>query len=139
MHCQDRQNGLAGRSGSLRAAEIAKLPLLHLRDKQDWINWFRAAGLNDIGPLRGPVLDQDNMIIDAAVDGQGVGLARTTLASWDLIAGRLVRPSPIALAVPYAYWVVCPKAAAALPKIVTFRAWLLAEAERDKGSLDEMR
>ena len=32
------------------------------------------------------------MVIDAAVDGQGIALARTTLAAWDLINGRLVRP-----------------------------------------------
>jgi LysR family glycine cleavage system transcriptional activator len=28
------------------------------------------------------------MLIDAAVDDQGVTLARTTLAAWDLIHGR---------------------------------------------------
>ena len=31
------------------------------------------------------------MLIDAAIDGQGIALARTMLASSDLIAGRLVR------------------------------------------------
>jgi len=36
--------------------------------------------------------------IDAAADGQGVALARTTLAAWDLIYWRLVRPFPIAVA-----------------------------------------
>ena len=37
------------------------------------------------------------MTIDAAVDGQGIALARTALASSDLIAGRLVRPFELAL------------------------------------------
>jgi DNA-binding transcriptional LysR family regulator len=69
--------------------------------------------------------------IDAAVDGQGVALARTALATWDLIGGRLVRPFAVALAVPYAYWIVCPKATARLPKIVAFTNWLLAEAAED--------
>ncbi len=39
-----------------------------------------------------------SMVIDAAINGQGVALARTTLAAWDLINGRLVRPFPEALA-----------------------------------------
>ena len=39
----------------------------------------------------GPVLNRASMLIDAAVDGQGVALARTTLAAWDLINGRLVK------------------------------------------------
>ncbi len=79
------------------------------------------------------------MVIDAAVDGQGRGAGGGTgLAARDLIAGRLVRPFPLALAVPYAYWIVCPKATANLPKIVTFRNWLVAEAAEDTRLLGEM-
>jgi LysR family glycine cleavage system transcriptional activator len=33
------------------------------------------------------------------------------------------------------YWIVCPKAAADLPKIATFRKWLLAEAAQDARRL----
>jgi len=33
------------------------------------------------------------------------------------------------------YWVVCPKATSGLPKITTFRTWLLAEASEDGGRL----
>ena len=32
---------------------------------------------------------------EAAAGGQGVALARSALAAWDLIAGRLVRPFEI--------------------------------------------
>ena len=71
------------------------------------------------------------MLIDAAADGQGVALARTTLAAWDLIHGRLVRPFPIAVPLSKSYWIVCPKATSAMPKIVTFRDWLLEEASQD--------
>jgi hypothetical protein len=37
------------------------------------------------------------MLIDAAVDGQGVAVARTTLAAWDMLHGRLVAPISVAL------------------------------------------
>ena len=73
----------------------------------------------------GPVLNRASMVIDAAINGQGVALARTTLAAWDLINGRLVRPFPESLRLSKTYWIVCPKATASLPKIVTFRDWLL--------------
>ena len=75
------------------------------------------------------------MVIDAAINGQGVALARTTLAAWDLINGRLVLPFPESLRLSKTYWIVCPKATAGLPKIVTFRDWLLAEASRDLRQL----
>jgi LysR family transcriptional regulator, glycine cleavage system transcriptional activator len=33
------------------------------------------------------------------------------------------------------YWIVCPKATSALPKIAIFREWLLAEAADDARRL----
>ena len=74
------------------------------------------------------MLNRVSMAIDAAVDGQGIALARTTLAATDLISGRLLRPFAEELRLSKTYWIICPKATAALPKIVTFRDWLLAEA-----------
>jgi LysR family glycine cleavage system transcriptional activator len=112
--------------------------LLHLDHRGDWTKWLDAAGVEGADLSRGPVLNQASMGIDAAVDGQGVVLARTGLAAWDLIAGRLVRPFSLALPVPYAYWIVCPMATAKLPKIVTFRDWLVAEAADDTRRLGEI-
>ena len=78
------------------------------------------------------------MLIDAAADGQGVALARTTLAAWDLIHKRLVRPFPITLPLSKSYWIVCPKATANLPKLVAFRDWLLAQASEDARQLETL-
>src|ERR1700730_3265667 len=78
------------------------------------------------------------MTIDAAVDGQGTAPARTALASWDLLSGRLVRPFSQALEAPYAFWIACPKSAADLPKISTFRSWLLRETEDDARRIAEL-
>jgi LysR family glycine cleavage system transcriptional activator len=78
------------------------------------------------------------MIIDAAVDGQGIALARTALAAWDLINGRLVTPLSTVLPLTRSYWIVCPKAVSALPKIKTFRDWLLTEASEDLRRLEKI-
>jgi LysR family glycine cleavage system transcriptional activator len=75
------------------------------------------------------------MLIDAAVDGQGVALARTALAAWDLINGRLVVPIDVSLRMQKTYWIVCPKVTASVPKISMFRDWLLAEAAEDTRRL----
>jgi multidrug resistance efflux pump len=40
----------------------------------------------------GPALNRASMLIDAAIDGQGIALARTALAAWDLINGCVARP-----------------------------------------------
>ena len=121
----------SGRHRMRQPSDILKRPLLHLDDRKDWVRWLEAAGVVDVELAHGTILNRASMIIDAAVDGHGVALARTTLAAWDLINGRLVRPFSVALKVSKTYWVVCPKATSTLPKIVTFRDWLLAEADAD--------
>ncbi|MER9702237.1 transcriptional regulator GcvA [Mesorhizobium sp. M0146] len=64
-------------------SDVLKFPLLHLDDRKDWSKWLEAAGVVDAELSYGPVLNRASMVIDAAVDGQGVALARTTLAAWD--------------------------------------------------------
>jgi len=71
-------------------------------------------------------------------DGQGIALARTTLAATDLINGRLLRPFVDDLPLTKAYWIICPKATASVPKIVTFRDRLLAEAASDARLLRKL-
>jgi len=126
---------LQGRRGLRTPGDLEHHRLLHLDTRQDWKKWLDAASVADAVRARGPVFNQASMAIDAAVDGQGVALARTALAALDLRARRLVRPFALALDVPYAYWIVCPRPSAKLPKIAGFRDWLLAEAAEDARQL----
>jgi LysR family transcriptional regulator, glycine cleavage system transcriptional activator len=118
-----------------KPADLLKFPLIHLDSRADWTRWLRATGLSDDQVKHGPVLNRASMVIDAAINGQGIALARTTLAAWDLINGRLVRPFSETLRLSKTYWIVCPRATSNLPKIVTFRDWLLAEAAQDLRQL----
>lgn len=125
---------LVGRNRITKAADLLRFPLLRLEDAKNWTRLFEAAGVKGaVGP--GPVLNRASMLIDAAIDGQGIALARTALAAWDLINGRLVRPINASLKVADTYWIVCPKAASNVPKIATFRNWVLAEAAEDSRRL----
>src|SRR5581483_8478734 len=128
---------LAGRSRPTRPADALKFPLIHVDDRKDWARWLDAAGVHGAELSHGPVLNRASMAIDAAIDGQGIALARTTLAAADLISGRLVRPFAHELRLAKTYWIICPKATAMLPKIVTFRDWLLAEAASDRRRLEK--
>jgi LysR family glycine cleavage system transcriptional activator len=125
---------VAGRNRITKAADLLKFPLLRLEDAKNWTRLLEAAGVKaTVGP--GPVLNRASMLIDAAIDGQGIALARTALAAWDLINGRLVRPVDVSLRMANTYWIVCPKAASNVPKIATFRSWVLAEAAEDAHRL----
>ncbi|MGV7219022.1 transcriptional regulator GcvA [Bradyrhizobium sp. UFLA05-112] len=129
---------LSGRRRINGVADILKFPLIHLDSRSDWTNWLRGVGIDDASVIHGPVLNRASMVIDAAINGQGIALARTTLSAWDLINGRLALAFPESVPVSKTYWIVCPKASSALPKIVTFRDWLLAEASSDLRQLKSL-
>lgn len=126
---------LKGRGALRLLRDIKHHTLLHTTDTSNWEHWLARVdarvGVGGVDAKRGIIFNQASMAIDAAVDGQGIALARTALASWDLISGHLVRPFRQAFDAPYAFWIVCPKSTAALPKISAFRDWLLKEAAND--------
>jgi LysR family glycine cleavage system transcriptional activator len=111
--------------------------LLHDDFRVDWRLWLLAAGVEDIDPTRGPTFTDSSMVIQAAVEGQGVALARSVLAASDLAAGRLVKPFDVSLPARWAYYLVCPRAMRDNPKIIAFRDWLLAEARATPGAIAE--
>jgi LysR family glycine cleavage system transcriptional activator len=128
-----------GPKGLKSPADLKRHALLHANDTSWWKQWLQVARVGGIDTERGVVFNQTSMAIDAAIQGQGVAMARTALAAWDLLAGRLVRPFELSIEAPFALWIVCPKATADLPKIATFREWLLAEAAEDTARLRKLR
>ena len=66
-----------------------------------------------------------NLLIQAAIDGLGVALGNTMLASDDLRAGRLVRPFDISVPLDTGYYVVYVRDALKRPKIKAFRDWVM--------------
>lgn len=84
-------------------------------------------------PDRGTFFVDSSLLVEAAVSGQGVALARSVLVRDELAAGRLVRPFRLKLATQFAYYLVCPARCAERPKIKSFRDWLFSECERAGG------
>ncbi len=98
----------------------------------DWRTWLAAAGVPQVDSSRGTVFSHGYMVVQAAVNGQGVAMARTSLVNAELADGRLVVPFDMALPSEHAHYVVCPTATAEQPKIVAFRDWLFAEVAAEK-------
>lgn len=70
-------------------ADLAHAPLLRT-PLEPWTPWFRAAGLDWPEPSQGPRLVDLGLTLEAAVSGQGVALARPSLAASWLKASLLV-------------------------------------------------
>jgi LysR family glycine cleavage system transcriptional activator len=99
----------------------------------DWRLWLTAAGLpTDISQQPGLSFDMIFMTLQAAIDGLGVAVGRTTYVEGDLANGRLVVPFQISLPADAGFYLVSPEAASHSPKLAAFREWLLA-AVQPKG------
>jgi LysR family glycine cleavage system transcriptional activator len=115
------------RSARIRSpADLARVPLLRIRN-QPWAPWFAAAGMNQAEPRRGPVFNDSELALQAAIQGQGVVLARGSLAAAKLRAGVLVAPFKQRIASPQTCYLVYPPQHARKPSVQLFRDWLLEE------------
>lgn len=94
----------------------------------DWNRWLSAAG-ESVTLAEGPRLTFDlaMMAVQAAVDGQGVCIGRSTYVADDLRAGRLVAPFALRLKDELGFYLVTPHETADSKKIVALRTWLMAQ------------
>jgi LysR family glycine cleavage system transcriptional activator len=91
-----------------------------------WDAWLQKAGVAGVASTRGMKINNSAAVLQAAIDGHGVALARSVMAHDDLAAGRLVRLFPnIRFDSPLAYFVVYRAECSSLPRLVAFRDWLL--------------
>jgi LysR family glycine cleavage system transcriptional activator len=121
---------LLGR-GRLRSFKDLERHVLLQDDARDaWSVWLAANGVRAPLAARRTELTDSSMLIEAALRGQGVGLARWSLAVDELAVGRLCLPFPKARFVPteLAYYVVAPRENLRQPAVASFRAWLLEQA-----------
>lgn len=107
--------------------DLAHHTLIHDDYAVSWAMWLKAAGVADVDPNRGPIFLSSDLAIQAAIQGDGIVLARSALVEDDLLAGRLVKPFELSLPGVMAYFVVCPHRSLERKKVLAFRDWLLAE------------
>jgi LysR family glycine cleavage system transcriptional activator len=112
-------------------ADLARCTLLR-SDDEWWKPWFDAVGLDWPEPTRGPIFNDSALMLQAAVEGQGVALARTSLLGNDVKNGLLVRLFDIDVPAPRRYYLVYPPRLAGSPKLALFRAWLEDEIGADR-------
>jgi len=117
----------------LRQPEDLKgYPLLHTSNanSDDWRLWLTAAGLpGDIARQPGITFDMIFMTIQAAIDGIGVAMGRTSYVQDDIAKGRLVVPFKIALPADAGFYLVVPEGRREAPKLTAFRDWMIAATQ----------
>ena len=135
---------MSGKHPLHQPGDLRHHTLLHVDWKDaeaSWRMWLLAAGLHDIDPTRGPHFIQENMAVQAALDGHGVALIGDILLADHLAAGRLVRPFDPSLSRPlnFSYYLLSAKERSERPKVAAFRDWLLEEAHTSRKGASQKR
>ena len=99
----------------------------------NWRMWLKVVGLHDVDAERGPRFNLDGMILQAAVEGQGLALIDQSLAAAEIAKGNLIRPFENCVGgsgeTGLCYYFVYPETRREDAKVVVFRDWLATELE----------
>ena len=115
-------------------SDIRYHTLLHSQDTDfdpsfpDWAMWLATAGVDDVDASRGIFFSQGEMVIEAAIEGQGIALAASVMAAGAIESGRLVQPFETRLPVRLSFHLITTRQKLRSSKIDVFRQWILDES-----------
>ncbi|MBC7719278.1 MAG: LysR family transcriptional regulator [Chitinophagaceae bacterium] len=108
----------------------------------EWLSWQRWLVLHASPKLeakRWLYFNYAYQMVQAALTGQGVVLARLPLIAESLALGDLVEPLPkLRLDSPMAYWLVVGARSAARPEVVAFCEWVKAQATLTRQAIGDV-
>lgn len=122
-------------------ADLCQYTLLHneVSDREpesagDWNTWLRRIGKPGLlCTTNGPRFPRCDMVVQAAVHGQGMALAWNTMVGNELAAGRLVKAFQGRFEITNAFYAVSTREIAQRPRTQTFRKWLLTQARPEEN------
>ena len=107
--------------------------LLHEDDYDGWTQWLAVAGVSDLNPRRGPVMNDITAILQSAIDGAGVALGRLSIVERELEAGNLVKPFDVTVLTDLAYHLVYLPGALEREKVRVFRDFIMDQIGAEGG------
>ena len=133
--------------GAIQApADMARFTLIDAGDTHrlpylewlTWPRWLKAQGLPDLAPKRWLYFNYAHQIVQAALAGQGLALARLPLITESLASGDLVEVLPQhRLDSPLSYWLLVAPRSQQRPEIRAFCAWLELQAQATRAAVGE--
>jgi LysR family transcriptional regulator, glycine cleavage system transcriptional activator len=90
-------------------AALARAQLL-ISGRDPWLAWFAQAGLTNPPQLKGPVVADPSLAMQAALRGQGIALCCTVAASAAIARGELVAPFELSASAQRQIWAIWRKA-----------------------------
>jgi DNA-binding transcriptional LysR family regulator len=146
-----------------RVEDLAKMTLIEAGDAHrtrhlEWLTWQRwldqfghtappgkatrgakAAVPHKLTPQRWLYFNYAHQIVQAALTGQGVALARLPLVAESLASGALVEPLPhTRMDSPLAYWLLVAPRSTLRPEVKAFCDWLQQQAAATREAIGDV-
>jgi LysR family glycine cleavage system transcriptional activator len=117
-----------GTGGDVDLDDLVSAHDRHVGTVAGWAVGNTAGIAAGVDPGKGILLEDMNVALQAAIEGQGVALASLPLVHADLRAGRLVRPFDVDIPVELSFYMVCEAGRERSPELAPFLDWLREEA-----------
>jgi len=108
-------------------ADLMGFPLIHQRDTVSWKAWFAHHGVACDDVLYGPMIEDTNVVLQAAISGQGLVIGWRPLIDRELQEGTLVQLFAAVTSEVRAYYLVRGKHDARKDVIDAICRWLLGQ------------
>ena len=119
--------------GLKEPSDLTRIPLIHQRDKSEWSAWFKLAGVTNFQPVAETTIRDSNLVLQAALDGQGAALGVFPFVKKDIDSARLIKPFDIDLIPQRAFHLLSRPSSTRTREVSVVQNWLLDQAA---GSLD---
>jgi DNA-binding transcriptional LysR family regulator len=129
-----------------KPADLAQFAFIEAGDANhthlEWLTWRRwldGQQLTRLQPKRWLSFNYAYQMVQAALTGQGVVLARLPMVAESLANGDLLEPLPrLRMDSPMAYWLIQVPRSIHRPEIRAFCDWLLAQGQATRQAIGEV-
>ncbi|TFZ07271.1 LysR family transcriptional regulator [Ramlibacter henchirensis] len=129
-----------------KPADLAQFALIEAGDAQrthlewlTWRRWFDEQQLSRLQPKRWLYFNYAYQMVQAALTGQGVVLARLPMVAEALANGELIEPLPkLRMDSPMAYWLILGPRSGGRPEINAFCDWVMAQSRVTRQATGEV-
>lgn len=126
---------LQSRGNGFNLKDLLKETLIHDHsmvnhsDFPTWEKWLEIAGIKELQGKRNIQMNNSAAVLQTAMDGHGIALARSVMAQDDIRTGRLIKLFPnINYQSPLSYYIVYRHELSNLPRILAFKEWMIQES-----------
>jgi LysR family glycine cleavage system transcriptional activator len=113
-------------------SRLLGLPMLHLEERYnarfDWMAWFEELGIAVPRRIPGVISNDYSLILQAALDGQGVALGWNHIVNGLVESGKLFRLSAESITTDDPFVILSRTEAADATAVALFRKWLIGQA-----------